>query len=178
MRGGSAFPRWCRCTWRYEEGPSHSSLQDIDPLDSWSHVPSLYEHRGQRGLLPEALGDMSTVDRDVVQHGAADVLLSQPDGWKVERLTFSFVGNLISLCFSSPSPHLQLHRDLSYYLRPLRLPGTGRILHSKPMSSFPVYVPPKLKSSATTQAGKCQQQQTPVASLCLDREASHLTWLD
>ncbi|KAL6113618.1 uncharacterized protein ACO6RY_11855 [Pungitius sinensis] len=37
-----------------------------------------------------------------------------------------------------------------FYLRPLQLPGMGRILHSNPMASFPVYVPPKLRSSATT----------------------------
>lgn len=36
-----------------------------------------------------------------------------------------------------------------HYLSPKRLPGTGRMLHSKPMGSLPEYVPPKLKSSET-----------------------------
>lgn len=45
---------------------------------------------------------------------------------------------------------VQHKTGVMHYLRPLRLPGTGRILHNKPMASFPVYVPPKLKSSAAT----------------------------
>lgn len=57
----------------------HSFLSDIDPLYPWSHVPPLYERRGQRSPLPEALSGMSTVDRDVDEQGAADVRLSQPD---------------------------------------------------------------------------------------------------
>lgn len=51
-----------------------------------------------------------------------------------------------------------------YYLRPSRLPGTVRILHNRPMASFPVYVPPKLKSSATTKAVKRQHQGNKMKS--------------
>lgn len=83
------FFRWCRCTWRYKQGPSHALLFDIDPLDPWSHVPSLCEHRGQRSLLPEALSYMSTEDRDVDQHGAAHVHLSQPDRWRKGQSSFT-----------------------------------------------------------------------------------------
>lgn len=57
-----------------------------------------------------------------------------------------------------------------FYLRPLRLPGTGRILANKPMGSFPVYVPPKLKSSATAKGLKCQQQNTQKIPTSKDRQ--------
>lgn len=48
----------------------------------------------------------------------------------------------------------QQTKDLMFYLGASRPPGTGRMLHSRPMSSFPLYVPPKLRSSATAKPVK------------------------
>lgn len=48
----------------------------------------------------------------------------------------------------------QIHFGTFGYLRPERLPRTGRMLHNKPMGSIPGYVPPKLRSSDTTETRK------------------------
>lgn len=58
-----------------------------------------------------------------------------------------------------------------FYLRASRLPGTGRMLHNNPMSSFPLYVPPKLRSSATAEPGRCQQW---TGSMVFRRGHTHL----
>lgn len=61
-----------------------------------------------------------------------------------------------------------------FYLRASRLPGTGRMLHSNPMSSFPLYVPPKLRSSAAAGPGRCQKW---TRSMVFRRGHTHLRQL-
>ena len=61
----------------------------------------------------------------------------------------TFFGTIRPLFTLTLGDVLTHHTDCTCYLRALRLPGTGRMLHSKPMAAFPLYVPPKLISSAT-----------------------------
>lgn len=67
----------------------------------------------------------------------------------------------------------QKTKDLTFYLGASRPPGTGRMLHSRPMSSFPLYVPPKLRSSATAKPVK--RPKMAAKRSCTTHSQTH-TW--